>query len=64
MEVDSGRNCGIVDDVGEHVEFCSNGVCLELRNGNILEMVAKDIVPLHLTWRQWKGIKIANMSVF
>ena len=63
MEVDSGRNCGIFDDVGEHMEFCSNGVCSDLRNRNILEMVAKDIVPSHLTWRQWKGIFLIDLGL-
>ena len=48
MEVDSERNCGIVNDVGGCMEFSSDRVCLELRNGNILEMVAEDCVPLHL----------------
>ena len=38
--------CGVVNNVGGHMEFCSNGVCSELRNGNILELVAKDCVPL------------------
>ena len=46
MEVDSGRDCGIIDVVGEHMEFCSNGVCSELRLGNILGMVAEDCAPL------------------
>ena len=47
VEVNSGRNCGIVSGVGGHTEFCSTRVCLELRLGNILEMVVGDCVPLH-----------------
>ena len=47
MEIDSERDCGIVGGVGGHTEFHSDGVCLELRLGNILEMLAKDCVPLH-----------------
>ena len=37
---------GIINGVEGHMEFCSDGVCLELKNGNILEMVAEDCVPL------------------
>ena len=48
VEVDLGRNCGIVNGVGGCTEFRSDRVCLELRNRNILEMVAEDCVPLQL----------------
>ena len=52
MEIDSERDCGIVSGVGGHTEFRSNGVCLELRLGNIPEMVAEDCVPLQQPrWR-------------
>ena len=47
MEMHSDMDYGVVDGAGGHTEFCSDGVCLELWFGNILEMMAKDCVPLH-----------------
>ena len=44
MDVD----CRVVVGVGGCMEFCSDGMCLELCFRNIPEMVSKDCVPLQL----------------
>ena len=38
---------GVVDSMGEHMEFRNDGVCLELGFREFLEMSVKDYVPLH-----------------
>ena len=38
---------GVVNGMGEHMEFRIDGVCLDLGFGEFLEMNVKDYVPLH-----------------
>ena len=46
-EVGLDLDCGVVDSMGERMEFRIDGLCSELGFGNIPEVSAKDCIPLH-----------------
>ena len=48
-EVGLELDCGVIDSMGEHMEFHIDRVCSELGFGNILEMSAEDCVPLQIS---------------
>ena len=55
---------GVVDGMGEHMEFCIYGVCSELGFGNILEISAEGCVPLHPPPLQGSDVSALLMMVF
>ena len=53
MEVGSELGYGVVDGMGEHMEFRIYGVCSELGFRNIPEMSAESCVPLQAVVPKW-----------
>ena len=47
-EVGLELDCGVVDGMGEHMEFYIDRVCSELGFRNIPEVSTKNCIPLHI----------------